>query len=263
MSLKIKIMVEQNSLQYPTEELFLPSQGKIYPIDSFLSGGKIEMKYLTSKEEDILTNQALIQKQTVLDKLFQSLIVSPVNYEDILLLDKDAIMLQARLLAYGKDYTATATCPMCQNKQEENIDLTKIEYKDVDMSIFNNINNFPFTLPSSKITITFKLLTRKDELNIHNELQVIKKLKKNTSDLSTRMKYIITSVDGNSEDSAIRKFVDSERFLSSDSFALRKHISEMSPGVDLNISFTCENCGHDGFVRMPMEVQFFWPDARL
>jgi hypothetical protein len=59
------------------------------------------------------------------------------------------------------------------------------------------LNEFTFTLPKSKNTITFKLLTHKDEQDISRELEGLKKINKDTSpELSTRLKYIITSVEG-------------------------------------------------------------------
>ena len=69
----------ENQINIPTEIIELPSKGLIYPASSPLSSGKIEMKYMTAKEEDILTNQSYMQKGTVLDELMKSLIVSKIN----------------------------------------------------------------------------------------------------------------------------------------------------------------------------------------
>ena len=88
----------------PTEIIDLPSKGLLYSKDNPLSSGKIEMKYMTAKEEDILTNSALIQKGTVIDEVVKSLIVTKINYDDLLIGDKDALMVAARVLGYGKDY---------------------------------------------------------------------------------------------------------------------------------------------------------------
>ncbi len=60
----------------PTETIELPSKGLLYASDNPLSSGTIEMKYMTAKEEDILTNQNYIKNGTVIDKLLQSLIVT-------------------------------------------------------------------------------------------------------------------------------------------------------------------------------------------
>ena len=97
--------MEENKFKLPTEIVELPSKGLIYSKDNPLSSGKIEMKYMTAKEEDILSNQSYIQKGTVLDKLVQSLIVSEVDYDDMIVGDKNAIMIAARVLGYGKEYS--------------------------------------------------------------------------------------------------------------------------------------------------------------
>ena len=61
--------------KFPTEMVELPSKGYFYFDGHPLSSGKVEVKYMTAKEEDILTSQNLIQQGVVIDKLMQSLIV--------------------------------------------------------------------------------------------------------------------------------------------------------------------------------------------
>ena len=73
----------QQKPQFPSEEVTLPSKGLLYPEGSPLKSGIIEMKYMTAKEEDILTNANFIQNGTVIDKLLQSLILSDINYNDL------------------------------------------------------------------------------------------------------------------------------------------------------------------------------------
>jgi len=95
---------EQPKFTIPTEFIELPSLGLIYPEDNPLSSGKVEMKYMTSREEDILTNQNYIRQGIVLDKLIESLIVSKINIDDIIVGDKNALLIASRILGYGKDY---------------------------------------------------------------------------------------------------------------------------------------------------------------
>ena len=61
--------MSESKFKFPTEEVELPSKGLLYPEGHPLKSGKIEMKYMTAKEEDILTNQNYIAKGIVLDKL--------------------------------------------------------------------------------------------------------------------------------------------------------------------------------------------------
>lgn len=232
-----------------TEIIDLPSKGLIYPTDNPLSSGKIEMKYMTAKEEDILTNQSYIEKGIVLDKLLQSLIVSKINYNDLITGDKNAIMVAARILGYGKDYTFT------YNGEEYTIDLTQIENKPFDVPN-KGVNEFTYTLPSTDTNITYKILTHSDEQKIQAELDGLKKINKNTSaELSTRLKYLITSVGGERDPKTIREFVDNQ-LLARDSRELRKHIKDTQPDVDL----TFFPDGSTERVDIPIGVKFFWPD---
>ena len=100
--------MEKNKQSFQSEKVTLQSKGLLYPKESPLSKGVIEMKYMTAREEDILTNQNLIQKGIVIDELLKSLIVTPgVDYNDLLVGDKNAIMVAARILGYGADYSFT------------------------------------------------------------------------------------------------------------------------------------------------------------
>jgi hypothetical protein len=164
---------EVKKSNFPTEVVPLPSRGLLYPEGHPLSDGFIEMKYMTAKEEDILTSQNLIKQGVVLDKLFESLIVTPVNYGDIYSGDKNAIMVAARLLGYGNDYTVEIDDPFSPGtKQKVTIDLSQIEHKEVDYSLFENRKNeFDFELPNSKRVVTFRLMTHALEKQIETEIK--------------------------------------------------------------------------------------------
>jgi hypothetical protein len=200
-------MDQENTFKFPTETIELPSKGLIYPEDNPLSSGTIEMKYMTAKEEDILSNQSYIQNGTVIDKLLKSLIVSKINYNDLIVGDKNA-------------------------------------------------------LPKSGSILTFKLLTHGDEQKIEQEIRGLKKINKNASpDLSTRLKYMITSVNGDDDKKSVREFVDNY-FLAMDTRAFRQHIKSIQPDVELNIPVTLED-GSVEDVDLPIGVTFFWPDASV
>ena len=241
----------ENKFKMPTEMVELPSLGLVYPESSPLSSGQIEMKYMTAREEDILTNQNYISKGTVLDELVKSLIVSDVNYDDLIVGDKNALLVAARVLGYGKDYKFT------WGGEDYNIDLTTIENIPIDTKLFRKgINEFNFTLPSTGINVTFKLLTGKDEKQIRAEIDSLKKINKNSSaELSTRLKYIITSINGDRDQKDIIEFVDNA-LLARDSRALREYIKEVQPDVDL----TFFPNGSNEKVTIPIGLSFFWPD---
>ena len=243
----------QNQFQFPTEEVTLPSQDLLYPEDSPLSSGKIEMKYMTAKEEDILTNVNYIQDGTVIDRILKSLIVTKVDFNDILIGDKNAILVAARILGYGKDYEVE------YNGTRHTIDLSKLNNRELDESLYEKgKNEFKYTLPKSNIELTFKLLTNGDEIKIEEDLKGLKKISKNSSaELTTRLKHTITAVNGDSDVSTINNFVDNY-FLAVDSRAFRKHVADLQPDIDL--TFYPED-GPEGGVAIPIGITFFWPDA--
>ena len=194
---------------FPTEVISLPSKGLLYPEDSPLRSGTIELKYMTAAEEDILTTQSLIKQGVVLDKLFQALIVTPIKYNDLIGADKDAIMIAARILGYGKMYDATCTCPECEKESKVSFDLNTLKEKEFDIEKAEMIdaNAFKFILPASQREVIFKLLTHGDEKKIQLELENLKKTNKSgiNKDLTTRLKYIIISVDGNDDKKYIHR----------------------------------------------------------
>lgn len=244
-----------SEFKLPTEEVELPSKGLVYPKDNPLSSGKIEMKYMTAKEEDILTNQNYIKQGVVLDKLLKSLIVSKVNYDDMIVGDRNAIIIAARVLGYGKDYEFN------YKGEEVSIDLTELEPQYLDEStMINGTNEFAFTLPHTNTPITYKLLTNKDERKIEAEVKGLKKIDKQASpELSTRLKFMITSVNGETEMKDIRNFVDNY-MLARDAKAFRDHIKATQPDIQMKFDFNGIN-GTEEDATVPMTATFFWPDA--
>ena len=241
-----------SEFKFPTEEVELPSKGLLYSKDNPLSSGKIELKYMTAKEEDILTNQSYIQKGTVLDKLLQSLIVNKdIKIDDLFVGDKNALFVAARILGYGKDYKVTIA------GKEENIDLTQLEHKKIDLSFFENTNNrFTYKLEHTGTVLEFKLLNGHDDKKIDRELAGLKKISPNSSsELTTRLKHMIVSVDGDEETKTIREFVDNY-FLARDARSFREHIRNIQPDVDLSVVL---DSGEE--VTVPIGLNFFWPDA--
>ena len=252
----------EQTFDFPVEYIDLPSEGHFYPSSSPLSSGRIQLKYMTAREEDILTNQNLIKKGVVLDELLKAVIVTPnVKLEDLLIGDKNAIFVAARRLAYGDKYPAKITCPKCGEENSIEINLADLKFKNFDFSKYTRgENSFSFTLPVSGKTVVYKLLTHKDESDIDAELKALAKISKtNTPEMTTRLKYSIVSVDGNTDRGNIKKFVDN--MLAKDSMALRKYIRENTPDLDMNFEFTCSACGHNERMALPLGVDFFWPST--
>ena len=184
---------------FPTEVISLPSQGKCYPESNPLSKGTIEIKYMTAKEEEILASQNLIRKGVVLDKLFEAIIVDKdINLDDILIGDKNAIMLAARILGYGPEYIIEVASGYDETEQVT-VDLSKVQTKEVDFSKLNSENLYEFTTTDG-IELEFSLLSHGDEKKIDADVKALKRLNKSkdsvSSELTTRYRYLIKSVDG-------------------------------------------------------------------
>ena len=244
--------------KFPTEVVDLPSKGLLYPKDSPLSSGQIEVKYMTAKEEDILTSANLIQKGVVVEKLLESLIVDKsIKVDDLLIGDKNAVLVAARILAYGKDYEVEV------EGQKVMVDLSSLKDKLIDESkVSDRSNEFEFQLPTTKRKLTFKLLTSADEKLIDKEIEGLKKIGDGISyDLTTRLKYMILSVDGDTKKTSINSFVDNE-FLSRDSREFRKYTNELMPDVDMTSTYTDVN-GNEKEFTVPMTVTFLWPASVL
>jgi hypothetical protein len=251
------------SFDFPTQVISLPSEGKVYPPTNPLSSGKVEIKYLTAKEEDILADTNLINKGLVLDKLLESIVVQQgVNSDDLVVGDKNAIYLAARVLGYGPEYDVEITDPFSGERQKVTIDLTAVQTKDIDYSLLSPNNRYDFTLPSGT-NITFKFLTHKDEKDINNDIKAMERLtkgKSNSSEVTTRLKYMIVAVDGNSD----RAFVNSwvlNQFLAKDVKAFRAYIRSISPDLNMKFDFTSEITGETEALDIPFGIDFFYPTA--
>ena len=244
----------ESKFKLPTETVELPSKGLMYPKESALSSGKIEMKYMTAREEDILTNENYIKSGTVIDRLLKSLIVSEVNYNDILVGDKNAIMIAARILSYGKDYNIS------YGGQDHVVDLSLLENKPIDEDQYQGPETeFSFTLPAAQIEIKFKLLTHGMDKKIDSEITGLKKIQKENAPESTvRLKHMITEVDGSRDRKEIKDFIDNY-FLARDARAFREYYNSVQPDVDMSIVLDIN--GEEEVVDLPITLNFFWPDA--
>jgi hypothetical protein len=249
----------QRSFPFPTEIISLPSKGLVYPESSPLSKGEITIKLMTAKEEDILTSTNLIKKGIQLDKLLESIVVEPgVNVNDLVIGDKNAILITSRILAFGPEYVANVIDPFDSEEVEVNIDLTTIKVKEIDESLLNRINEYSFTLPISKTQIKYKLLTHGDEQAINKDIEASQKTLKTSNEITTRYRRMIIEVDGNRELGHVSSFV-TNRLLAGDSKALRKEIAKITPDLDLKFDYTSPITGETEALRIPFGIGFFYP----
>ena len=247
------------SYPFPTEVISLPSKGLVYPDSNPLSKGEVTIKLMTAKEEDIITNQNLIRKGLHLDKLLESVVVEPgVNINDLVLGDKNAILITSRILAFGPEYDVTINDPGDNEPVSVTIDLSKIKIKEIDEDRLNRDNEYEFILPKSKTPIKFKLLTHGDEVLINKDVEASEKTLKQSNEITTRYRRIIVEVNGNREIGYISNFV-SNQLLAADSKSLRKQISEITPDLDLTFDYESLITGETEALRIPFGVDFFYP----
>lgn len=241
--------MEEN--KFPTEIVELPSKGLVYPPGHHLRSGAVEMKYMTAKEEDILTNQNYIKKGVVLDKLLESLVMNKFDIKELVTGDKNALLISSRILGYGKDYTFN------YDGTEYTVDLSQLENKTFDETKVTPKGTFMFTLPATGTKVEFKLLNDKDNEVIDQEVENMKKLnKESSSEVTTRLKHQIISIEGDTDKNNIRSFT--ERMLAQDSRALRKYIKDISPDVNLSTKVKVDGAEED--IDIPISLSFFWPD---
>jgi hypothetical protein len=250
---------QQKSYPFPTEIISLPSKGLVYPENSPLAKGEITVKLMTAKEEDILTSTNLIRKGIVIDKLLESIIVEPgVSLSDLLIGDKNAILIATRVLAYGPEYNVTVTDPGENEPVQTKVDMSKLSIKEVDENLLNRQNEYEFTLPQSKTLIKFKLLTHGDEVAINKDIEAFEKTLKEGKEVTTRLRRLILEVDGNRDLGFISNFVVNQ-LRAADSRALRKYIQKITPDIDLSFDYESPFTGEKEALRVPIGLDFFYP----
>ncbi len=244
-------------LKYTLE---LPSKGmNLYPPTSPLSSGIVELRYPTAKDEDILSDKALMKNGQVLNEFVKNLIIdsdikNEVSKGNIYIFDRDAILIRSRILAYGEEYSPSIECPECGKKYKQyKIDLSEIGYKNTE----NSETNFDVELPISKVKVRIKLLKVSDEVNMAASEKKMKEYNIKTGTITSLLKSTIESVNGNTSQNEIASVVES--MPSRDSLFLRNHITSIMPGLDMTFKFVCNSCDYEEEIDIPMNVSFFWP----
>mgnify|MGYP003637825809 FL=1 len=253
---------ETFSFVVPTEFVDLPSQGKFYGEGHPLHGKtSIEIKHMTAKEEDILTSESLLRKGIAIERLLQSLVVDKsINLADLLVGDKNALIVGARITGYGPSYMTKVGCPACKETQEVDFDLNNLTVRNSSVPAGverTSENTFFVTLPQSKVQVELGLMTGREERSFV-EMNT-RKRKKNLQESTATdlLKLLILSVNGSEEPQTINQFIGVMPI--GDSRYVRDVYEQISPDVDLNHDFRCLNCDHEGRVGVPLNVDFFWP----
>jgi len=246
----------------PTEHVDLPSGGKFYPEGHPLCGKEsIEIKYMTAKEEDILTSQSLLKKGLAIERLLESVILDKnINPKSMLVGDRNAVLIAARITGFGSDYETQITCPSCSTTSEYSFDLDEATTKEISLleGVTENAEGtFTLTLPTTKVETEVKLLNGQDEARILAQQESKKKHKLPETPLTDQLKSIIVSVNGHTDRSVVNNFVDN--MPSRDTRHLRKIYDSITPNIDMTYDFDCKACGANTDVAVPFTVSFLWP----
>ena len=254
-------VMDNNQMEFivPTEIVELPTKGLFYEEGHPLyMKEEVEIRHMTTKEEDILTNKSFIKNGTAVDRLIKSVLVTPgVNVKDLYNADKDAILVASRIHGYGPDYSTQFTCPSCGTKQNHEFNLEEVQNKDCesalekfDASVDYQSKTFTLSIPRTKTKLELRLIKGNEEQN---------KKTKNSQVVSKQYKKIIKAVNGNTDPRYISSYINSMSAL--DSRYLRAAYSKITPGVDFSCYFECDNCGHEDTVEVPLNAEFFWPKS--
>ena len=257
------VMKESFDWEVPIETVPVPSEGIVYPEGSVLNGRtSLQIKAMTAKEEDILTSRALIQKGTVISHLIQACLIDDgVDVHDMLLGDRNALMVSVRITGYGSAYSAETTCPECTKRSDQHFSLTDLEIKRLEIDpVSPGQNLFEFDLPVTKKKIHFKFLTGLDEEDRATTLERKKKLMpdlKVENSITSRLEQVIVSIDGITDRNKINHFI--KNMPAQDSRKLRTFIAKSEPGIDMSAWMSCPHCGEESKVDLPLGSNFFWP----
>jgi hypothetical protein len=258
-------MLEQmvdNEFQAITDVVELPSKGIFYQNKQ----SHVKIKHLTAEDENILTSPDLIKSGKVLDVLLDKAIIDEtgtLSAEDMIVGDRNAVLLYLRKEGYGDEYEVKMTCPSCNEEFRDTVLISSLEYKVLEV-MPDSDGLFSVVLPKTKWTIKFKLLTGKDEAYLSKMGEVPKKTKKNitySKFLTERYILQIMSLNGNSDKLHIKKAVSNMPI--GDSLFLRQRISEVEPGINMESNFTCKHCQHNFEDTVPINAKLFWPNAKI
>lgn len=257
------VMANPMDFVTPTQIVELPSRGR-YPEGHPLHNQEsIEIRYMTAKDEDILSSKSLLKKGIAIDRLIKNIIKDPsIDPSSLYIGDRNAIMINARASAYGADYKTTVQCPACGTTQKFLFDLNDHEMYYADNIPENEIKSnddctFEITLPLSKIVAKIRPLTGRDEAYLIKK-EIEKRKKSIDSVITDQMKLCVINFNGYEDEKTINYVC--ENMTATDARVLREVFRVISPDVKMEQNFVCKNCEHEEVINVPFGTDFFWPD---
>jgi len=248
----------------PIESAPLPSGGRVYNKNSTLYGRKtLDIRAMTAKDEDILMSQAYIKQGNVISKLLESCIIDKsIDINEMLVGDRNAVMISIRITGFGAQYKTTVLCEHCMTSQSASFNLSDLGLKRLGSDpLSDGENKFSVELPVTKKTVYFSLTT------VNSEDEAIISAKRNKdllgidhdqSRVTSSLLNTVIAIDNISDKNKIKKFIQNMPVL--DSRFLRNHIKEIEPGIDMAATLVCTSCQRGSQVNLPLGTGFFWPD---
>ena len=262
------LMDDGGSLSFstPTEFIELPTQGKYYPETHPLHNEKfIEIRYMTARDEDILTSKSLLKRGLAIDRFLQNVVINKgIKLDELYVGDKNAILVGARITGYGEQYECKVTCPSCSTIADHSFDLGAVHPKVMDHDEESGTSEitgdgFSTTTPVTKVSVKLRLLKSKDEKYLLQLIENKRKKKLPESTLTDQLKMMIVSVNGIEDKNTIFSFI--ETLPAKDSRHLRQVYQSLAPNIDLNQTFTCDTCDYEtDRMEVPFTTAFFWPE---
>jgi hypothetical protein len=251
------------SFVVPTEFIDLPSKGAFYGEGHPLEGiNSIEIRHMTAKEEDILTSESLLRKGVAIERLLSALLVDKtIKLEDLLVGDKNALVVGSRITGYGSLYETRVICPACTEKQQMEFDLHNLTVRGSTLPegvTHGSGTTFFLQLPQAELQVEIGLLSGKEEKNFLASSERKKKQKLPNSASTDLLKLLIRSVEGHTDAKTINQLVNVLPI--SDARYIKEVYEAVSPDIDLTHDFICSSCDHDGRIAVPLTADFFWPE---
>jgi hypothetical protein len=230
----------------PADIVKIPSGGKIYPADSILRKGGLEMRHMTAYDEDILTNATYIRDGIVLDKLLEALILDDIHIDEIAIFDKEALLINARISAYGGNYPIIVTDPKTSKQINSEIDLNNLTFDSVEIDTDDNGECTYYCENGTQLKYSYA--PRKEKIDSSS-----------SNIISSFLLRTIRQVNETRSISDIEKFIRYD-FSFKESKKFQKHVTDNQPGVLTEIEVTGEDGGTftAGFQFGP---KLFWPES--
>lgn len=253
------------SFATPTEFVDLPSKGQYYAENHPLHGEEtIEIKYMTAKEEDILSSKTLIKQGVAIDRLLKSVIVdNRINPDTLISGDRNAVLVATRITGYGAEYQTKVTCPSCLTAGDHIFDLGEVKTRTVDDAEddgsyeITEEGTIITTTPLSNLEVEMKMMTGKDESYLSRLIESKRRKKLPETTLTDTLKVLIVSVNGETAKEYINQFV--KMVPARDSRHLRSVYEKAAPNVDMTQHYECDTCGYLTDLEVPFTPDFFWP----